>query len=88
MAKKKKVEDIGHNSSDRIKQYVERLERLDEQKEAINDDVKQVKAEIKSEGFDTKIIALLVKARKDEKQARETMVQLQTYAAAIQLDLF
>lgn len=62
--------------------------KLDEQKEAIAADVKVVKEEIKSEGFDAKIITLLVKARKDERQAKETMSQLQTYAAAIQMDLF
>lgn len=88
MAKKKKQAEVGHNSSDRILQYVERLEKLDEQKEAIAADVKVVKEEIKSEGFDAKIITLLVKARKDERQAKETMSQLQTYAAAIQMDLF
>ena len=71
--------------SDQLKQFIERLENLDERKKEIAEDKKNVKAEAKAEGFDTKIIDAVVKLRKEdpqERQERETVVQMYWNAVA------
>jgi uncharacterized protein (UPF0335 family) len=88
MAKKKKDATTGHNSGEAILGYVERIEKLEETKAAAGEDIKLVKQQAKSEGFDASIIADLVKIRKDEKKAKERLQLLDRYASAIQLHLF
>lgn len=63
---------------------IERIERLEEEKKGIADDIKDVYAEYKSRGFDTKTMREIVKLRKltpDERREREAM--LDTYKAAL-----
>lgn len=86
---------VGHNSGnaigvagDRLKSFLERIERLEEEKKAISGDIKEVYAEAKSSGFDTKIMRQLVKLRKMETHDRVEQQQLlEMYARAIGLDL-
>lgn len=54
----------------RLKSYVERVERLEDQKQAIAEDVKEVFKEAKSEGFDTKIMKQVIKLRKMDSEDR------------------
>lgn len=56
---------------DHLRALVERIERLEEEKRAIADDVKEVYAEAKSVGFDPKIIRKIVALRKQDKHKRE-----------------
>jgi uncharacterized protein (UPF0335 family) len=68
----------------RLVGFVERLERLAAEIDELKDDVKEVKAEAKAEGFDIKTIAALLKLRKltdDERREREALLDL--YKAAI-----
>jgi uncharacterized protein (UPF0335 family) len=88
MAKKKKEADVGHNSGEAILGYVEQLERLEEEKAGVADEIKGVKAKAKAEGFDPGIIADLVKIRAEQKKHKERLQLLDTYASAIQLDLW
>lgn len=62
-----------------IKVIVERLERLEEEKKAIGDDIKDVFAEAKANGFDVKALKTILKLRKqdrDERQEQEAIVEL------------
>ena len=58
-----------HNQ--RLRLYIERWERLDEEKKGISDDQKDVMSEAKSAGYDTKIIRHMIKLRKMETHTRQ-----------------
>jgi uncharacterized protein (UPF0335 family) len=83
------VSDAGHNSADdRLRLLVERVERLEEEKQGIADDVKDVYLEAKAVGYDPKIMREIVKLRKmkpDDRAEREMI--LDTYKKALGLDL-
>ena len=65
---------------------IERIERLEEEKKAIADDVKDVYSEAKSRGYDTKTIRAIVRLRKMENHVRqEAEALLETYKAALGL---
>jgi uncharacterized protein (UPF0335 family) len=67
---------------------IERIERLEEDKKGITDDIKDVYGEAKAVGFDAKIIKKLVALRKkDADSRREEAALLDLYASAIGLDL-
>lgn len=68
-------------------QFIERIERLEEEKKGIADDVKDVYAEAKANGYDTKIMRIMVRLRKMESHARQELDALtETYRAALGLD--
>ncbi len=83
------MSDAGHNSADdRLRLLVERVERLEEEKQGIADDVKDVYLEAKAVGYDPKIMREIVKLRKmkpDDRAEREMI--LDTYKKALGLDL-
>lgn len=68
----------GHNSGqgvddvaqDQLRSFVERIERLEEEKKTINDDIKDVYAEAKGNGFDTKVLRRVVQLRKQDANER------------------
>jgi uncharacterized protein (UPF0335 family) len=62
---------LGGNAKQQLKAFVERIERLEEEKKAIGDDIKDVYAEAKSNGFDSKALRALIRRRKvdPDKQA-------------------
>lgn len=79
-------QNVGGVAGDRLKQYVERVERLQEEKAGISDDIKDIYAEAKSAGFDTKIMRQIVKLRKMDNQKRiEQEELLELYKSAIGL---
>lgn len=55
---------------DQLRAFVERIERLEEEKKAIADDVKEVYAEAKGTGFDTKVIRQIIRIRKQDPNER------------------
>jgi uncharacterized protein (UPF0335 family) len=59
--------DVGGVAGDRLKSFIERIERLEEEKRALAEDIKEVYAEAKGTGFDTKIMRQLIKIRKMDK---------------------
>ena len=64
---------------DQLRSIVERIERLEEEKKAIADDIKDVYAEAKGNGFDTKTLREIIKLRKleaTERQELEAMLDL------------
>jgi uncharacterized protein (UPF0335 family) len=68
----------------KLKSLVERIERLEEDKAAVAGDLKEVYAEAKGEGFDTKILRKVVRLRKqDAAQRQEEEALLDLYVSAI-----
>ena len=68
----------------RLKSFIERVERLEEDKAAVGNDIKEVFAEAKGEGFDVKILRKVIRLRKQDKvkrQEEEALVDL--YLSAI-----
>jgi uncharacterized protein (UPF0335 family) len=88
--------DIGHNSMNeavnnpqsvtgaRLRSFIERVERLDSEKAAIAEDIKEVFGEAKSDGFEVSIIRKILKIRKmnDADRAEQEAI-LETYMSAI-----
>ncbi len=72
--------------AEQLKLLIERIERLEEEKKATADDIKDVYAEAKSVGYDTKTIRQVVRLRKMERHVREEAeALLETYKAALGL---
>ena len=73
-------------AKDQLKAIIERIERLEEEKKTISDDIRDVYAEAKSQGYDSKTMRAIVRLRKMEKHARdEAEALLDTYKAALGL---
>ena len=73
-------------AADELRLLIERIERLEEEKKAISDDVKDVYLEAKSRGYDTKTIRAIVRLRKMENHVRqEAEALLETYKQALGL---
>ncbi len=73
------MSDIGGVAGDQLRTIVERIERLEEEKKAIAEDIKEVYAEAKANGFDAKILRKVVSLRKvevNERQEQEAMLDL------------
>jgi uncharacterized protein (UPF0335 family) len=73
-------------AADQLRLLIERIERLEEEKQGIADDIKDVYGEAKSTGFDVKTIRTIVRLRKMEKHHRdEAEALLETYKQALGL---
>lgn len=84
MTDEQNTSQIGGIAADALRQFIERIERLEEEKKALSADIKDVYAQSKSQGFDTKIIRKIVSLRKKDRQEREEEEQiLELYLAAI-----
>jgi uncharacterized protein (UPF0335 family) len=69
---------------DQLRAFVERIERLEEEKKTISDDIKDVYGEAKGMGFDTKILKkVIVLRKKDEQERMEEDAILDTYLHAL-----
>jgi uncharacterized protein (UPF0335 family) len=67
-----------------LRGLVERIERLEEEKKAIAGDIKEVYAEAKGNGFDTKVLRKVVSLRrKDQAERQEEEAMLEVYLAAL-----
>ena len=71
-------------AKDQLKAFVERIERLEEEKKALADDIRDVYAESKANGFDVKALRTIVRLRKQEATERqEQQLILETYMHAL-----
>lgn len=71
-------------TANQLRSFVERIERLEEEKAGLAADVREVYAEAKSQGYDTKVMRELIRLRKlDAADRRERDELLETYMAAI-----
>jgi len=79
-----RMSDVGGVAGERLRSFIQRIERLEEEKKTISDDVREVYAEAKSTGFDPKIMRQVIKLRKMETADRqEQEALLETYLAAL-----
>jgi uncharacterized protein (UPF0335 family) len=75
---------IGSNSNAQLKSIVERIERLEDEKAAIGSDIKDVYAEAKGNGYDTKALRTIIRLRKQDASERaEQEAVLETYMDAL-----
>lgn len=65
------MEDISNATAAQLKAFIERIERLEEEKKNIADDIKDVYAEAKGNGFDTKVLRKIVSLRKQDQNERK-----------------
>ena len=67
-----------------LRAFIERVERLEEEKKTISEDIKEVYAEMKGTGFDTKAVRTIVRLRKkDQAERQEEEAILDLYKAAL-----
>jgi uncharacterized protein (UPF0335 family) len=80
-----KDEQTAHGfAKDQLKAFVERVERLEEEKKAIVDDIRDIYAEAKGNGFDAKALRTVVRMRKqDINERKEQEAILETYLHAL-----
>jgi len=73
-------------AADQLRLFIERVERLEEEKQGFSDDIRDVYAEAKAQGYDPKTMRAIVRLRKLEKNARdEAETLLETYKSALGL---
>ena len=68
--------DIGGVAADRLKSFVERIERLEEEKQALAADIREVYGEAKSTGFDVKVLRQIIWLRKMDDGDRSEMEEI------------
>ena len=77
----------GTVAADQLRLFIERIERLEEEKKAMSDDIRDVYSEAKANGYDTKTIRMIVRLRKMETHTRQEQdAVLETYRAALGLE--
>jgi uncharacterized protein (UPF0335 family) len=82
------VEDIAATgvAAEELKQFVERVERLEEEKKAISGDIREVYAEMKRRGFDVKAVREIIKIRRqDHSERKEMEAILELYMSALNM---
>ena len=71
-------------AQDQLRAFIERIERMEEEKRAIADDIKEIYAEAKGNGFDTKVLRQVIRIRKqDHSERMEQEAILELYMAAL-----
>lgn len=85
------MSEIGHNSEpvekfakEQLRAIIERVERMEEEKKVIADDIKEIYVEAKGNGFDVKALRTIVRMRKmDANDRQEAETILETYLQAL-----
>ena len=76
-------------AKEQLTAFVERIERLEEEKKGISDDIKEIYAEAKGNGFDVKVLRKVIAVRKqdfDERSEQEAILDLYLAALGMQTD--
>jgi uncharacterized protein (UPF0335 family) len=82
--------DVGGIAGERLRAFIERIERLEEEKRTLADDIKEVYAEAKGTGFDTKIMRQIIRIRrmdKDDVDEQETLLDIYKRALGMLPDI-
>lgn len=80
-------ESVDKATASRLKSIIERVERLEEEKSGLAEDIKEIYGEAKATGFDVKVIRQIIRLRKIElDKRREAEMLLETYKAAIGME--
>ena len=79
--------DVGGIASDRLRTIIERVERLEEEKAALAEDIKEIFSEAKAAGFDVKILRQVIRLRKlDSSDRQEQEAILDLYKRALDME--
>lgn len=81
--------DVGGVTAEQLKSYIERIERLDEEKNDLSGDIREVFAEAKANGFDTKVMRQVLKLRKmdsNDRAEQESLLDLYMHALNMKAD--
>lgn len=81
------AEEVGGIAGEQLKSYIERIERLEEEKRGLQDDIKDIFGEAKALGFDVKIMRQVIRLRKmanDDRREQEEILEL--YKAALGME--
>ena len=79
--------DGGGIAGERLRSFIQRIERLEEEKKTISDDIREVYSEAKSNGFDPKIMRQVIRLRRMESADRqEQEALLETYLSALGME--
>ena len=79
--------EVGGVAGDQLRSYIERIERLEEEKAALAADIKEIYSEAKGTGFDIKVIRMIVRLRKMDTSDRQEQEQiLDLYKRALDID--
>ena len=71
-------------AADRLKSIVERIEKLEEERKLLQEDIKDIYTEAKSAGFDTKVLRMVIASRKkDQSEWEEQQALLEAYMKAL-----
>jgi len=82
------MSEVGGVAGDRLKSFIDRIERLEEEKKALADDIREVYSEAKGSGFDIKVIRLLIRLRKMDTSDRREQEEITTlYMRALDMEL-
>lgn len=77
-------DNTGTIAAGQLRAFIERIERLEEEKKTLSDDIKEVYSELKGTGFDAKAVRTLVRLRKkDQAERQEEEAILDLYKAAL-----
>lgn len=78
--------DVGGIAGDRLRSFVERIERLEEEKAALAADIREVYAEAKGTGFDVKVLRQIIRLRKMDHADRQELEEvLDVYKRALDM---
>ena len=78
------MSDVGGVSGERLRSFVERIERLEDEKKALSDDIREVYSEAKGTGFDVKVLRQVIRLRKMDASDRSEMEEvLDVYKRAL-----
>jgi uncharacterized protein (UPF0335 family) len=78
--------DVGGIGAERLKSFIERIERLEEEKAALAADIREVYAEAKGTGFDTKVMRQVIRLRRmdvGDRQEQEALLDLYKQALGL-----
>jgi len=76
-------------AADQLRSFIERVEKLEDEKALLSADIKDVYAEAKGTGYDTKAIRAIIRLRKkDQAERQEEMAVLRLYSEAIGMSIF
>ncbi len=79
--------EVGGIAAERLRAFLERIERLEEEKAALTADIREVYAEAKATGFDAKVMRQVIRLRKMESSQRQEHEHLlELYKRAVGLD--
>lgn len=81
------IKDVNGVDAERLLSYIERVEHIEEEKKALQNDIKEIFEEAKSAGFDVKAIKQILKLRKkDDQERQEEDFVLDVYKRALGMD--